>query len=317
MNHLESSFTGKNAFWRYFIMLIAIFAATNTIGAIPLIIAMGIKTASDPEIISSLSANPNDLSPLGFDPNINLLMLLFPFVVGLIAFILLIKPLHERDLKITINGTSSFRWNRFFISGLVWLILSAVYLFMFLKLDPSSFTLNNTSVTLIPLIAVSALLVPFQASFEEIVFRGYLMQGFTLLLRNRMFPLVMTSVLFGLMHSLNPEIEAFGFWTMMPQYIIFGLIFGIITILDDGIEAAMGAHTINNAFLLIMNSNESSALQSDALFIQKNIYPWIEFASLFLIGILAIIIMKIIFRWESFSVLLGTVEHEKNIIQIP
>ena len=211
---------------------------------------MGIKSVSDPEIISRLSANPNDLSLLGFNPNINLLMLLFPFVVGLIAFILLIKPLHARTLKITINGTNTFRWNRFFISGLVWLILSAIYLFVFIKLDPSGFTLNNTSLTLLPLIAVSVLLVPFQASFEEIVFRGYLMQGFTLLLRNRMFPLVITSVLFGLMHSLNPEVEAFGFWTMMPQYIIFGLIFGIITILDDGTEAAMGAHTINNAFLL-------------------------------------------------------------------
>lgn len=282
-------------------MLIAIFAAINTIGAIPLIVAMGIKSVSDPEIISRLSADPNDLSLLGFNPNINLFMLLFPFVVGLIAFILFIKPLHARTLKITINGTNTFRWNRFFISGLVWLILSAIYLFVFIKLDPSGFTLNNTSLTLLPLIAVSVLLVPFQASFEEIVFRGYLMQGFTLLLRNRMFPLVITSVLFGLMHSLNPEVEAFGFWTMMPQYIIFGLIFGIITILDDGTEAAMGAHTINNAFLLIMNSNESSALQSDALFIQKNIYPWIEFASLFLIGILAILIMKIIFRWKAFQ----------------
>jgi hypothetical protein len=33
------------------------------------------------------------------------------------------------------------------------------------------------------------------------------------------------------------------------------MIFGVITMLDDGIEAAMGAHTANNIFLCIMVTN--------------------------------------------------------------
>ena len=90
----------------------------------------------------------------------------------------------------------------------------------------------------------------------------------------------MTSILFGLMHALNPEVKEFGFFTMMPQYILFGLIFGIITILDDGIEAAMGAHAANNIFLSIMVTNSSSALQTPALYEQQNIYPWTEFAGI-------------------------------------
>ena len=45
-------------------------------------------------------------------------------------------------------------------------------------------------------------------------------------------------------------------------------------------------------FLIVMNTNESSALQSDALFRQHNIYPWAEFVALLIMGILAIIIMK-------------------------
>ena len=99
----------------------------------------------------------------------------------------------------------------------------------------------------------------------------------------------MTSVLFGLMHSLNPEVKEFGFLTMMPQYILFGLIFGIITIMDDGIEAAMGAHAANNIFLCIMVTNKASALQTPALYEQINIYPWTEFAGLFFTGIVFII----------------------------
>ena len=316
MNHLESSFTGKNAFWRYFIMLLAIFTATNTIGSVPLLIALGIKISDDPEIIDRLSANSSDLSPLGLNDNIDLLILIFPFIIGLIAFVLLIKPLNERSLGFTINGTGTFRWNRFIIAALVWLILSTIYLFGSRQIDPSNFVLNNTSGTLIPLITISVLFIPFQASFEEILFRGYLMQGFTVLLRNRMFPLVITSVLFGLMHSWNPEVEAFGFWKMMSQYILFGLIFGIITILDDGAEAAMGAHYANNAFLLVMNTTENSALQSDAVFRQLNVYPWIELASLFMIGLVAILIFKVVFRWRNFSVLLANVEPGNQRVQV-
>lgn len=297
-------------------MVIVVFAATNTIGALPLLLVMGIKAVSDPGIITEISANPSDLTPLGLNQNINLILMVFPFIIGLLAFFVLIKPLNNRTIKSVINGTNSFRWNRFVISALVWLILSGIYLFVCIRINPSNFSLNNATLTLVPLIIVAFLLIPFQASFEEILFRGYLMQGFTVLLRNRFFVIVITSVLFGLMHGLNPEVETFGFWTMMPQYILFGMIFGIITVLDDGIEAAMGAHTANNIFLIVMNTNESSALQSDALFRQHNIYPWTEFAALLIMGILAIIIMKKIFRWKTFPVLFARVEPGLSTDQI-
>ena len=120
------------------------------------------------------------------------------------------------------------------------------------------------------------------------------MQGFSVLLNNRLFPLIMTSILFGLFHGLNPEVKAFGFWTMLPQYVLFGLIFGIMTIMDDGIETAIGAHAANNAFLCVMLTNDSSALQTKALFVQHNIYPWLELSTMLFMGVLVIAVMKII-----------------------
>lgn len=315
MNHLESSFAGKNFFWRYIIMVLAVLAASNSIGAIPLFISVGISSASDPNILEKLTTDPNNLSVLGLDPNIYLLEMLFPFIVGLIAFVLLVKPLNDRSLLKVINGTNSFRWNRFFISALIWIIISAIYLFAWLKLDPSNFTLNNKSATLITLILISVFLIPFQAAFEEIIFRGYLMQGFAVLLKNRWLPLIITSILFALMHVINPEVDKFGFWTMMPQYILFGLVFGIMTILDDGIEAAMGAHAANNVFLCIFVTNEASTLQSPAVWEQHNIYPWTEFLIMLGIGIVVIFIMKIVFKWKDFSVLFGKIK--PSPVQIP
>jgi hypothetical protein len=104
---------------------------------------------------------------------------------------------------------------------------------------------------------------------------------------------------------------------MMPQYVAFGLIFGIVTILDDGIEAAIGAHTANNIFLCIMVTNKSSALQTPAVFVQQNVYPYTEFAALLLTGMVFIIVMKVIFKWDSFSLLLGRVETQPPADQSP
>jgi membrane protease YdiL (CAAX protease family) len=303
MNHLESSFTGKNSFWRYIVMFAIVLIVSNTIGAVPLLIALIIKSGSNPAVFSQIAANPNDFSVIGLNPNAGLVMMLFPFMAGLIAFILLVKPLNNRTFKITINGTGRIRWERFFISATIWLILSALYLFLYLKIDPANFILNNKTGSLIILSVVSLLFIPFQAAFEEVLFRGYLMQGFAAMVRNRWFPLIMTSILFGLMHAFNPEVKEFGFFTMMPQYIVFGLIFGIITILDDGIEAAMGAHTANNIFLCIMVTNQSSALQTPALYEQYNIHPWTELAALIFTGIIFILILKMIFRWDTLSLL--------------
>ncbi|MCU0462385.1 MAG: CPBP family intramembrane metalloprotease [Bacteroidales bacterium] len=317
MNHLESSFAGKNNWWRYIIMMLAIFAATNTIGAIPMMISIGLKTASDPNVLEDLAANPNDLSVLGLDPNIYLLEMIFPFIIGLIAFILLLHPLNGKTLKQVINGTGTLRWKRLFISAFVWIIFSAIYLFISMKLDPSNYSLNNTSKNLIPLIIISILLIPLQAAWEEIIFRGYLLQGFTVWLKNRWAPVIVTTILFASMHIINPEIKEYGFWNMMPQYLLFGLIFGVMTVLDDGVEAAIGAHSANNAFLSIMLTNKGSVLQTPAIYEQHNYYPLTELLMMLVMGTLIILVLMLLFRWKNFLVLFSKVEPPVISVQVP
>jgi membrane protease YdiL (CAAX protease family) len=308
MKHLEAAFTGKNNLWRYIVMLAAVLIASNTVGSVPLLIAWAKAAATNPEVTGKLSANPTDFSVLGLNPYLELFTLLFPFLAALAAFILLVKPLNQRTFLATINGNRKIRWSHFFISALVWAVLSAIYLFVYLKIDPENFVLNNKTISLLFISIVAIILIPFQATLEEVVFRGYLMQGFALIVRNRFFPLIMTSVLFGLLHSFNPEIEEFGFLTMMPQYVLFGLIFGIITIFDDGIEASMGAHAANNIFLVIFVTNKASALQSPAMFEQLKVQPWTEFTGLLISGIIFIIVLKIIFKWNDTGLIFRKIE---------
>lgn len=316
MNHLESSFIGKNAAWRYLVMLLAILIVANSIGSIPLVVAFILKSHSDPAAISQYAANPTNMSLLGLSPIMGFIVLMIPFITGLFAFILLVRPLNRRTFTSVINGTSNIRWNRFFISALVWFLLSAIYFIVYLKFDPSNFTLNARSTPIILLSLISILFIPFQAALEEVLFRGYLMQGFAVLLKNRWFPLIITSILFGLLHAFNPEVKQYGFFTMIPQYITFGLIFGLATIFDDGIETAMGAHAANNIFLCIMVTSESSSLQTPALYIQHATKPGSEFIGLILSGIIFIWILKLIFRWDSFSVLFSKINVQKKVKEV-
>ena len=297
MNYLEAALNGKNAWWRYVVMIFAILIATNTIGSIPLLIPLFGKIASDPSVAARLSSNPTDFSVLGVDPFYGLFMMLFPFIAGLVAFALLVRPLHRRKFISTINIKGRFRWNHFLISFLIWTALSVFYLFAYMKVEPENFILSNTSITLLYISLIAVAMIPFQAGLEELIFRGYLMQGFATVVKNRWFPLIVTSLLFALMHSMNPEVKEYGFLTMMPQYLAFGLIFGIVAIMDNGIEAAIGAHAANNIFLVIMVTQESSALPTPALYEQKITYPWTEFSGLVICGIVFIFLMKMIFGW--------------------
>jgi len=56
------------------------------------------------------------------------------------------------------------------------------------------------------------------------------MQDFAALVKNRWFPIIMTSILFGLMHAFNPEVKEFGFLTMMPQYVSLELYLALLPI---------------------------------------------------------------------------------------
>jgi len=271
-------------------MIAAVFLATNTIGAIPLFIA----SLVDSNVLSQISSG-------SFDGNQNLMfvLMLFPFIAGLAAYALLIRPLHGRSFLQTITGHSSFRWSRFCISGGIWMILMGIYLFICIASDSENFNINNISSSLITLILLSFLLIPFQAAFEEVIFRGYLMQGFTALFRSRILALLTPAILFSLMHSMNPEVKEFGFFTIMPQYFIFGLIFGLVTILDNGIESALGAHAANNIFICIMVTHKASALQTPALFEQHVYNPGTELVGLLVAGSIFIFALWIIFGWKN------------------
>ncbi len=292
---ITAPFSGRNSFWRYFTGSVTPFIVSNLIGAIPLMVVMFTYAGG---VIPQRGGMP-DFEAMGINLNFGFILTVFPFILAFITLVLLVKPLHERNTVTVINGGRRIRWGRIFISAIVWTILGALGLLYSLKAHPDNFVLNNTSSSLIVLAALALVTIPFQAGFEELIFRGYLMQGFAVASRNRWLPIVVTSVLFGLMHGLNPEVKEYGFLTMIPQYVFFGLVFAVLTMMDDGIELAIGAHTANNAFLSIFITNKDSALQTPSMYEQLEIHPWMDFRDLVIMSLIFILIMAVIYRWKD------------------
>ncbi len=86
----------------------------------------------------------------------------------------------------------------------------------------------------------------------------------------RILPLLITSVSFGLMHISNPEVAAFGSLVMI-DYVVIGLTLGLVSLLSDSLEFAMGLHFANNLFAALFISYDSSVFQTDAVFRLKEI----------------------------------------------
>ena len=79
---------------------------------------------------------------------------------------------------------------------------------------PEEYVFNFKWRTFLPLLFLGTLLIPIQTSTEELLFRGYLLQGFGVLFKNRWLPLILTSVLFVGLHYANPEVDQFGLGIM-------------------------------------------------------------------------------------------------------
>ena len=293
---IEIAKTGRNNFWRYLVSILIIILATQLIGGIPLfiIITKGVLQTGS----YSLPENPADFAAMGINPNLGMFAMLFPFIAGMVFMYICIRKIHERPFKSVLTSRPAFSWQRFWFGAGLWTLFQLISFIVHMVAEPGSYVFHADWIAFIPLVIVSILFIPFQAGFEEVLFRGYLMQGFALLFRNKWLPLLITGMSFGLLHAFNPEVQAFGFWIAMPQYVGLGLFFGLLVICDEGLEIVLGIHILNNIFLSLFLTTDSSALQTTALFRAKVINPVTDLVELFLFIILFIFIAQRKYRWN-------------------
>jgi len=87
------------------------------------------------------------------------------------------------------------------------------------SLFPDRYYLSFDPRRFYPFAAASILLTPIQCAAEELVFRGYAMQGLALLTRRPALIAVGCSIVFALPHLLNPEVHQYGALIMTLNYL--------------------------------------------------------------------------------------------------
>jgi membrane protease YdiL (CAAX protease family) len=307
MKFLERALDGQNQIWKFLVVLIVGFFGGQILGSMPLAITVAVQKAFHPGEAVLDPANPLNFANGNLSKNLIFFLLLLASAVTLAVIILLIRVVHKRTFAETVNGRRRVRRGRIALGAAVWIAMLAVYLIVDYAINPGNYVLQFAGWNFVVMVIIALLMIPLQTTSEEFFCRGYLAQETAAATRNRWLAILLPGLFFGLLHVANPEVKEFGFWLAMPQYIFFGLLFGLISVLDDGIELAIGMHTGNNLFLAICTTHASSALQTDALFEVQKIYPGRELATLVVTGLIALWIFAVRYKWD-FGVLRRRVE---------
>jgi membrane protease YdiL (CAAX protease family) len=271
--------TGKNEFWHYLFGIVSAFLgylSFQLIMMVPLV-TMAINHGYS---MTDISENPNILfnpEKIGINKSLLLALMMGMFVFTLLFLWLALKFVQKKPLSSIITGFEKIRWNRYFFSFGIWAVLILVLTLVSYLTSPEEIELRFDAGNFAILLVVAIIFIPIQTATEELIFRGYLMQGFGLAFKNGIMPLIITSVLFGLMHASNPEAKAHGLLIMMPYYIFFGAFLGVLTLLDEGTELAMGIHCANNLMSSLLVCSKNSVLQTDAIFYTSSENPGGEF----------------------------------------
>lgn len=196
--------------------------------------------------------------------NITFAILVSPLSIACLVLLFWVKFIHNQTILSLTTSRKKVDWNRVFFSFSLWGGFTLVSTIVIYFLAPENFILNFDTSKFLVFFVLALLLIPLQTSFEEYLFRGYLMQGIGVITKSRLVPLIITSVLFGVMHIANPEVGKLGL-IIMVYYIGTGFFLGIITLMDEGLELALGFHAANNLIGALLVTADWTAFQTDSI----------------------------------------------------
>jgi membrane protease YdiL (CAAX protease family) len=246
--YIKQAFNSLHEWWRYLVGFIIIFLA-GQIGSIPLLIAVMVKIMAEGGNMESVQ-DPNVMMTV-LDSNLTLFLMLLSFAIGLLAIYFVVKYLHKQPFVTLTTSRKKTDWGRvFFGFGIITITTLAITALDYYS-NPQDYVLQFDLVPFLILAVIAIVMIPLQTSFEEYLFRGYLMQGIGVLAKNKWLPLLLTSVIFGGLHLANPEVDKFGN-IIMIYYIGTGFFLGIMTLMDEGMELALGFHAGNNLITALL-----------------------------------------------------------------
>jgi len=261
--YIAQAFKWKHEPWRYFVgFLLIFFVGWQLLGSIALGVVSFMKAANLQEFMdASITAFASLYSPKS---NLYLFLMLTTFLGGFVVLYLVVKYMHRQSFIQLTTSRKKVDWGRvFFGFGLI-AVLTIVMTGLDYYSNPEDYVLQFEMVPFLIMAAICLIFIPIQTSFEEYFFRGYLMQGIGIAAKNKWLPLIITSVIFGGLHFFNPEVDKMGN-IIMIYYIGTGFFLGIMTLMDDGMELALGFHAGNNLMAALLVTADWTVFQTNSI----------------------------------------------------
>ena len=250
--------TFRKKHFGYYLLGSFIIIVFNQIGTIPLIFSL------PSDIILEPDSNPMDIIKL-LPSNLRFFLLMIPSLITVPGIWLVVVKLHELSFKTIVTRRKKIDYNKIIFSFLVWAAVVTTFFIIGYFITPENYELNFKLKEFLILFVIAIFLVPVQTTVEELVFRGYLMQGFGGLFNSRLLALFFTSIIFGLLHLANPEVAALGNLILI-QYLGYGFTLGIMTLMDDGLELAIGSHAANNLVIILLATSSWTVVETESIF---------------------------------------------------
>ncbi len=289
---------GKNH-WGLYVLTTVLIVFAYGIGQSPLffVVTNYLHKGNHTIDVADFFADP-DFASIGMSNNIGLFLLLLMFVCAFIALWIGVRFLHKKSMLNLISADRRIDWRRIIFGFVVWMVLLAIGDLAMFYSDPSVYQYNFNAKAILVLLAICIFILPIQTSFEELFFRGYLLQGFYNIIHNKWAVVVLTSLLFMLVHSTNPEIEQYGLGIMLCYYFLAGLLLGLVTMFDNRLELALGMHAAMNIYGAVFVGYEGGAIQTDSVWKMTDINAPMMVLILLLAGLVFIFLAKRTFKWS-------------------
>ena len=270
--YLDLARLGANQWWRYALGALVIVAFWLGLGSVPYLLLAGADLGGPLAVFVAI--------------NLNVFMMLAGLAIT-------VKRIHHRTLLSLITPDARIDWRRAARGAAAWLVIAAAATAIEHALYPDRYFLSFNPGTFLPFLGLVLVLTPIQSATEELVFRGYLMQGLGLLTRRPAVVAVLSSLAFTAPHMLGPDVYEQGALIMVVNYFVIGMLLATVTLRDGRLELAIGLHAANNVFLALIANYEGSPLMTDAVFTAREFDP--------VYSLVTLVIGALVFHWWIFG----------------
>ena len=264
MRYFELAKLGDNRAIKYLGTILLLASTLIGFGQLPLMIALLSKGVN----VEDMEKMVGDDIRLLLGNNMFIIVQLIPFIILLVFLLFAVRKLHNRPILSLFTSRPEIDVKRIFFSFSIWSIFLSVGLFLAMQTG-AELKWNFNPSTFLMLVGISFFIIPLQTTFEELFFRGYLIQSFGRRFKAPLFPMLLSGVIFGVMHYSNPEVKVLG-TGILGYYILIGVFTSLMAVIDEGLELGIGFHAANNIFGCLVVTNHWQVFQTDALWMDMS-----------------------------------------------